>query len=59
MFSAVHPITDITKILRYVRFVPDADITMGKLVCTPRTMLMRLSPRIPKEAAFIKALRQL
>jgi len=26
------------------RFVPDADITMGKLVCTPRTMLMRLDP---------------
>src|SRR6478609_689887 len=25
MFSAVHPITDIAKILRYVRFVPQGD----------------------------------
>jgi hypothetical protein len=27
MFSAVHPTTDIAKILRHVRFVPIADIT--------------------------------
>jgi len=26
MFSAVHPITDIAKMLRHVRFVPEADI---------------------------------
>ena len=26
MFSAVHPTTDIAKILRYVRFVPNSDI---------------------------------
>ena len=26
MFSAVHPITDIAKILRHVRFVPTCDI---------------------------------
>ena len=26
MFSAVHPITDFTKILRHVRFVPSADL---------------------------------
>src|SRR6476659_2188576 len=27
MFSAVHPITDIAKILRYVRFVPEGDMS--------------------------------
>src|SRR5712671_8133483 len=44
MFSAVHPTTDIAKILRHVRFVPQADI--ARAVCSHIT-------RPPTEAASL------
>jgi hypothetical protein len=31
MFSAVHPTTDIAKILRHVRFVPNSDIPSSSI----------------------------
>jgi len=36
MFSAVHPTTDIAKILRHVRFVPIASFRAGSHAFEPR-----------------------
>jgi hypothetical protein len=48
MFSAVHPITDIAKILRYVRFVLDSEI-YAPMKHAHSSLRSRLIPAAAKE----------
>ena len=38
MFSAVHPITDIAKILQHVRFVPETEVAAYSITSSARAM---------------------